>query len=79
MPSHVRTSDPSGYPYAIVSKLRDVEADGGGVYELHFLDAGCKAAWREYADELRQSSRYEWVRFTTMNFMDDDTGEMLGR
>ncbi len=79
MPSRVRTSDPSGYPYAIVSKLHDAARDGAGAYELHFLDAGPKVAWREYADELRRSGRYEWVRFTTMNFMDDDTGEMLGR
>jgi hypothetical protein len=73
----VPTTDPAVYPYAIVTKLRN--GDEGEGYELHFLDTFVKSDWHEYADQLRASGRYDWVRLTTMNFMDEDTGELLGR
>lgn len=73
----VPTTDPSGYPYAIVSRLRDAEP--GFEYELHFLPTFVKSDWQARAAALRASGEYEWVRFTTMNFADDDTGELLGR
>lgn len=77
MSLRVGTSDPHSYPYAIVSKRLGTPHDRG--YELHFLDTGIKEEWKAYAQTLRDSGEFDWVRFTTMNFMDDDTGELLGR
>ncbi len=76
MSLRVGTSDPYHYPYAILSKRLGTPPDDG--YELHFLDAGTKAEWKAHAQALRDSGEFDWVRFTTINFMDDDTGELLG-
>jgi hypothetical protein len=76
MSIRVRSTDPYYYPYAIVSKRRGTPKDDG--FELHFLETGPKVAWQEHAQALREGGEFEWVRFTTMNFWDDETGEPLG-
>jgi hypothetical protein len=76
MSIRVPTTDPRYYPYAIVSKRRGTPKDDG--FELHFIETGTKVAWQDHARALQQSGEFDWVRFTTLNLWDDETGEPLG-
>jgi hypothetical protein len=72
MTTRVSISDAHRYPYAIVSKrLGTPEQEG---FELHFIESGVKADWWVHTEKLRASGEFDWVRFTTMNFMDEATG-----
>ncbi len=66
----VPITDPTGFPWAIIAKLPD--QDGA---ELHAgITPGTREAWRARTEELRASGRYQWVRWVTMGFMDEETG-----
>jgi len=66
-----RISRPLHYPWAILAPPIGENADDG--CELHAgVSPGSEDAWRAYAQELRDTGRYEWARWVTMAFWDEE-------
>lgn len=74
----VGISDPTGYPYAIVSRTAGSPTDSG--FELHLIDGPATLEdWQQLVVELQASGDYEEVALTTMNFHEHESGRSLGR
>ena len=75
-PTMARISRPLHYPWAILTLPVGESADDG--CELHAgISPGTKDAWHAYARDLRATGRYEWVRWVTMAFWDEEAGGPL--
>ncbi|WP_217924844.1 hypothetical protein [Miltoncostaea oceani] len=72
-----RISDPTTYPYAIVSKAIGSPADRG--FALHVIEGPSTLGdWQQLVAELLAAGGYEYVMLTTMNFQEHESGRPLG-
>lgn len=72
-----RISDPTGFPYAIVSKMVGSPTDSG--FELHFIEGPATLDdWQQLVRSLLAAGDYEYVALTTMNFQEHESGRRLG-